>query len=527
MNTKQKRFFERRDLLIAFYLFVFVCSVYLLTTSGAIRSDGYYYYVAAVQILSGERPTIEDYRFLDHRAPLSVEGDRTTQYGLGWSAALVPIVFLCNLARGHLYTPPESRFLQMAVVSSTSFISAATVSLLYLLLRKLGYHRRTCVFTAFLLAFSTMLWTYSRGDLLTEPITALAITAALLAAVQHGESGTKASAAIAGLFVAYVITIKIYWIFLTLPFLTLMIGDTSRKRLRNACAFLVPFAAAMAAICLFNKLRFGVFIAEGYLGGALTREGVAQTIKGQPILIGLHGLLFSSGKSVFLFNPPLIMGMFGARRFWRESRRLARFCLLVCAGYLLFFATRPTWGGGNFWGPRHLCPLLPVMIMPLACLMDKWDWRRLGQRALRGAALTAGILIQFPNLFIFSREYMGLILRTEGLGWEDIYFVPNLSPMIGNWVLFKDYLVNLVTGEPIFFYPVKIMRGTIDVLKPVYCLDFADAWDSWINVIRRAGYMDVLIVKIAVFTIVALLLCAAIFAVRGIRKQLKLAEEQE
>jgi hypothetical protein len=39
--------------------------------------------------------------------------------------------------------------------------------------------------------------------------------------------------------------------------------------------------------------------------------------------------------------------------------------------------------------------------------------------------------------------------------------------------------------------------------------------------------MDVLVVKIAAFTIVGLLVGAAIFAVRGIRKQLKLAEEQE
>jgi hypothetical protein len=494
---------------------------------GFVRSDGYYYYTAAVQLLSGNRPTIEDYNLFDVRAPAGTEGERTTQYGIGWSAALTPVILLCNLVRGRLYTPPESRLLQMVVSSTTSIISAATASVLYLLLRKLRYRRRTCVITAFLLAFSTALWTNSISELFTEPISTLAITAALFAAVQHKRSGTAISAAAAGMFCAYLLTIKIYWIFLILPFLILLFGDRERKNLKGLCAFLIPFVPGLAAICLYNMLRFGTFLAEGYLGGALTRDAVVEAVKGQPIFIGLYGLLFSSGKSVFLFNPALIMGLFGAKRFWRESRQLACFCLILCGGYLLFFASRPNWGAGDFWGPRHLTPLLPVMLLPAASVIEGFDIASIRQRVWVALTLAVGVMIQLPNLFIFPRQYAGLMLRTGRLRWEDLHFTPNLSPIIGNWLLFRDYLLSLVTGEPVFFYPVKTMRGATDVLQPVYCLDFADAWDSWINVIRRAGYMDVVIVKIAVFTIVALLVCSAIFAGRGIRKQLKQADERE
>jgi len=527
MNTKHKRLFERRDLLIALYLFVFVCSVYLPTMRGFVRSDGYYYYTAAVQLLSGRRPTIEDYNLFDVRAPTGTEGERTIQYGIGWSAALMPVILLCNIVRGRLYTPPESRLLQMAVASTTSIISAATASLLYLLLRRLGYRRRTCVITAFLLAFSTSLWTNSVSELFTEPISALAITAALFAAVQHKRSRTTISAAAAGVFCAYLLTIKIYWIFLILPFLIFLSGDNYRENWKGLCAFLFPFLPGLAGICLYNMLRFGTFIAEGYLGGALTHEAVVGAVKGQPILIGLYGLLFSSGKSAFLFNPALIMGLFGAKRFWRESRQLARFCLVLCGGYLLFFASRPNWGAGDFWGPRHLTPLLPVMLLPVASLIDGFEIWSVRQRVWVRVTMVAGVLVQLPNLFIFPRAYVGLMLSTGRLRWEDLFFTPNLSPIIGNWMLFKEYLVKLVTGEPTFFYPVKTMRGATDMLQPVYCLDFADAWDSWINVIRRAGYMDVLAVKIAVFTIVAVLVCAAIFSARGIRKQLRETDKQE
>ena len=195
-HPDRKRLFKQRDLRIALYLFVCICSIYLLTMRGFVRSDGYYYYSAAVQLLSGNRPTIEDYNLFDVRAPAGTEGERTTQYGIGWSAALTPVILLCNLVRGRLYTPPESRLLQMVVSSTTSIISAATASLLYLVLRRLKYRRRTCVITAFLLAFSTSLWTNSISELFTEPISTLAITAALFAAVQHRRSGTAISAAL-------------------------------------------------------------------------------------------------------------------------------------------------------------------------------------------------------------------------------------------------------------------------------------------------------------------------------------------
>ena len=521
MNQGRKRQFERKDIVIAGWVFVCVCSIYLLTMSGWVKSDGYYYYVAAIKLASGQRPTIEDYRFIDHRTPLSAEGERTTQYGIGWSAALVPIILLSNLLRGRLYTPPESRVLQMTVSSTTSFISAAAVFLMYLVLRKLGYRRRTCVMVALLLGFSTMLWTDTRSELFTEPIATLGITCALLASIRHRESGNAASAAIAGLCIAYLTTVKIYWILLIFPFLILLFQNRSWKRIENLCAFLAPFVIAAGAIVLYNKVRFGTFVAEGYLGGALTKKAVLQAIKGQPMTVGLYGLLVSPGKGVFLFNPPLILSLFGAPLFWKESRQLAWFCLIACGGYVLFFASRPTWDGANFWGPRHLCPLLPVMMLPAACLLDKVNWRSTRARIWFGIVTAAGIVIQIPNLFIQCGTYTGIMVKTGRLRWEEVYFIPNLSPIIGNWVLFKDSLVNLVTGEPIFLYPVKVMRGVTEVLEPVYCVDFENGWDSWINVVRPAGFMDVLQVKIAVFAIVALLIMAAIFAGYKIRASLK------
>jgi len=520
-----KRLFERADIRVALCLFVCICSVYLLVMNGHIRSDGLYHYIAALNLIRGKTPVVEDPRYVDHRTPLDVRGERTVQYGVGWTATLVPVVAVCNLFCARLGLPGDNKLLRIVVSSSTSFVSAATAALLYLVLRKLGYRRRTCIITAFLLAFSTMLWTYSRGDLWTEPVTALAITAALLAAVQHRESGSTASAFLSGFFVAYLLTIKIFWLFLIVPFVVFLFWNRPHRAARNIGAFLLPFVGAFAAMCLYNKLRFGVFIAEGYLGGALTLESVRSAMRGQPVVSGLYRLLLSPGKSVLLFNPPVFMALFGARQFWRDSRPLALFCLVVLGGYVLFFASRPVLKGSYVWGPRHLTSLLPIMMLPLAHLIGKGGAKPGSVRILLVVILVAGILIQFPNLFLYPKMITITMFHEGVLNEDELYYVAERCPIVRNWILLKNSLLNLVTGEPLFFYPTRIVEGNVELLRPVYLPDFVDVWDSWINIVRRAGYMDVLIVKVAVFTITALLVCAAIAAGIGIGRTLRVAPD--
>jgi hypothetical protein len=167
------------------------------------------------------------------------------------------------------------------------------------------------------------------------------------------------------------------------------------------------------------------------------------------------------------------------------------------------------------------------MMLPVASLIDTSDSKSTRVRIWLAIALIVGILIQFPNLFIYDRLYTTPLRDSGRLLWEEIYYVPNCSPIIRNWILLRDGLMNVITGEPQFFYPIRVIRGNIDVLEPFYAPDFADVWDSWINIVRRAGYMDVLAVKAAVFTVIGLLVCVAIVAGYGIRRNLRTAAPEE
>ena len=59
-------------------------------------------------------------------------------------------------------------------------------------------------------------------------------------------------------------------------------------------------------------------------------------VRAEDLLEGLDGLLLSTGKSLFLYSPPLILALFGLRDWWRTRRPDA---LLIGSGPY-FYARR-------------------------------------------------------------------------------------------------------------------------------------------------------------------------------------------
>jgi hypothetical protein len=106
----------------------------------------------------------------------------------------------------------------------------------------------------------------------------------------------------------------------------------------------------------WNAHRFGDAFQLGY--------DWKETIKGEPrpfggsLLRGLAVLLVSPGKSIFLWAPCLLLAL----KHMKEDRAIAiagAFGLLVFAKYMF-----PE--GGYCHGPRHLVPILPLLLLPAA-----------------------------------------------------------------------------------------------------------------------------------------------------------------
>jgi hypothetical protein len=165
------------------------------------------------------------------------------------------------------------------------------------------------------------------------------------------------------------------------------------------------------------------------------------------LLEGLDGLLLSTGKSLFLYSPPLLLALPALRQWWKTRR--ADFFLLttLAAVVILPVAGRERWDGDPAWGPRLLVPLVPLLVWPAA------EWlklRRLGNwgRATVALLVAGGLAVQLLGVAFPAQTYLRVAtavkVATGAGGWfvhgEQTHFIPQFSPIQGHAFLLGKLL---------------------------------------------------------------------------------------
>ncbi|HEX9102310.1 MAG TPA: hypothetical protein VF997_08910, partial [Polyangia bacterium] len=163
---------------------------------------------------------------------------------------------------------------------------------------------------------------------------------------------------------------------------------------------------------------------------------------------GLDGLLLSTGKSVFLYAPLLLLAPPALVWMWRTRRPEAQLVLAVAAALLLAAAQLDDWHGDPTWGPRRAMPLVPLALEAVALAWAARPAEPTGRR--RAAALLAlltavGIAVQTVGISIAPTTYLGVVtdvrIATGAPSWfaeqpSECHFIPQFSPIVGHaWLL--------------------------------------------------------------------------------------------
>jgi hypothetical protein len=180
-----------------------------------------------------------------------------------------------------------------------------------------------------------------------------------------------------------------------------------RRRWRPLLAFALPVLVAGAAIALINDLRFGSALA---LHGVPDHRVAPNVLSGR--WEGLFGNLFSPGRSLFLYSPPVLVGLFAFTHFYRQHRREAMLFASVAVVSLLFCSLLRWWVGGWAWGPRFLFAITPLLMIPCA----PWLQTRARVAALV-LALVVGIGVQIAGVAI----HWGYVY----LEWGKLQLIPD------------------------------------------------------------------------------------------------------
>lgn len=189
----------------------------------------------------------------------------------------------------------------------------------------------------------------------------------------------------------------------------------SRQGRPLAPVFLLGAAPFATAILLYNCFTFGSCLAFSYgytqhyfkiLG--LDETGIAAALS-IPSWGRLREMAFSSYRGVFFYSPALLFALWGLRILYASGLRAKSLLLqaLACV-YFLFNACMRDWEGGWSPGLRHLTPLVPFLVPPLALAAQRIARMPDASfiKKLAGTLLCATFLISMLHCCLIAATYM-------------------------------------------------------------------------------------------------------------------------
>lgn len=371
--------------------------------------------------------------------------------GIGYSLVLAPL-WLLQLGSD----PHGAAWLGLAnplLLTATTVVIAKTGLLL-------GWRRSAAVLSALAFALLTMAPLYS-AEFFSEPGVTFGSSLMVLGfVVWHERLG--AGALLVGTGTAVGILFRpdsILILGLIVPLLALFHSrDELVAKWRTWLPRLaVPVGLAVAWTVWYDSLRYGNPFKLGY-SGVYDTEGFST-----PLLRGVGELVWSPGKSFFLYSPILIAALPGLVWLSRRRRPLTVVIVAMCVLRVGFYARWYTPEGGNSWGPRFLLPLCAVLAIPLGEAFEHLHTLR--DRARRTALVTVGglaavsFVVQLSSLLVSYRDVF------PGIG-----DVNDASPALRSLALERKHRYLWTFGDNHIVWNLRHI-GSTRVSLPLYWFD--------------------------------------------------------
>ncbi|MBI3970046.1 MAG: hypothetical protein HY332_02045 [Chloroflexi bacterium] len=290
-------------------------------------------------------------------------------------------------------------FTRLIYSTLNAFTTAGTALLVYFIVGRFGYAISTRVIAALGFGAATMAWAYAKLDFSEPASTFFALLAVwafyrtfpprvpplALSPSRPLAAGLVAAAglllAVAGKYTAALLggALACQW--------ALSSGWWHALERRRALAFLGAFAVPAAVLGAAVIVAGFRYTGEVPVVLADWRERLFENWLALPLWTGLRGLVFSPGRSLFLYSPWLLLALPGAVLFFRRHRATGALVVAYPLVMVLLFAMKLVWHGGA-WGPRYLLPAVPFLAITTAPAIA-WCLARGRRQRIALAALAA------------------------------------------------------------------------------------------------------------------------------------------
>jgi len=214
-------------------------------------------------------------------------------------------------------------------------------------------------------------------------------------------------------------------------------GGELWQRFVDYCKVAAPVYAFFILVDrLYQFYRFGSFTNTYVSLFAKEQRAMDPTLPANfpwstPFLEGVLGPLFKPEKSIFLFDPLLVLAILLLVMLWRrlspEIRAYGAGSILLLLGYVCFYARYTYWAGDFAWGDRYVSTSVePAALLAVPLLLryrenlSAWIWR--GGMTL----IVASLIIQLASLAfwlpleIYQMETLGHPTFVIGLRFKNI-----------------------------------------------------------------------------------------------------------
>jgi hypothetical protein len=277
--------------------------------------------------------------------------------------------------------------------------------LFFRLCRRHGASLRVARLAALLLAAGSILWVYARYPF-SEIVQIACFTGFFSELTELIRRRDIRTGFAFGLWAGMLLNTKFIYA-LSLPGACLLVIVIHRRHVRElfraGLAAAVGLLPGVVMILLYNYLRFGSITNTGYsgVGGAMVEN----------VLVAMWGFLFSPGKSIFLYAPPLVLALLGLPRFWRAHRTSVLALLVTVVPVLLFYARFPFWPGDWAWGPRYMVFAVPALMLPAIGFLSAARWPG---KTVVAMVFVVGVFVQILGNAFYWDHYLRIALDVRG-----------------------------------------------------------------------------------------------------------------
>lgn len=288
--------------------------------------------------------------------------------------------------------------------------------------RRIGASRRNALFSTVAVGLGTILWVYARYSY-SEALQSLCFLFLALRFFELHQRPSSSNALLFGLAGGMLVNAKLVYALSLLPLLlavVLVSRSTPKVLLRRLLWIGMGALPWVVALLWYNWARWGSVFDTGY--------GETIALFNESPFWGAAGLLASPGKSVFLYSPPLVLGLWG---WWRglcqgKFRGVLLWIALSTLVTMLSYTRHQFWHGGWCWGPRYWVFATPILMLGFSAALTKFGCYSSLKKRTIGIALAISVFVTGASVQCLGNAFywdhyirIGKEVTTRWLGRPD------------------------------------------------------------------------------------------------------------